>query len=238
MPRLTVQIDRGQIRPAFERFYAESQQEMERAALVASDRASKQAVTNIRREMQGARLGRLGGAIGQNSDLQKGRIHRSGAENFSASGAVFVRSRSERTRGTIESYTEGSTIRPVRGRWLWIATNEIPARAGRERMTPDNYRRADLERRIGPLVMVRSINGNPLLIVQSASVSEVGKARSAKARTKTGKLRKGQREKQFIVAFIGIPATSRAARVDVESILTRAAADMPSMVGDALKKGR
>ena len=205
-----------------------------RAALAASDRAAKDALTDLRGTMRAAGLGGLGLALGQTSDLRKtGTVYRR-SNGFSASGTIYTRSGSPRSRGALESYLVGSTIRPVRGRFLWIATDEIPRVTGRFRMTPELYRKNGFEAKIGPLVQIRSVNGNPLLVVKNASVSASGKARSAKSRTKTGRLRKGQREKEFIVAFIGIPATSRKARIDADAILARAAARVPEYLTQAL----
>lgn len=195
-------------------------QRMEQAALVATDRAAKGALADMRTAFSGSGLGRLGNALGYGSDLRKGRgIKRFGASGFSASGWVHVRAPSERVLGALEAYTEGADIRPVKGRWLWIATDQIPARAGRYRMTPQRYVERGLEAKIGPLVFVRSINGRPLLVVKTASISASGKARSAKALRRNGQPRKGQRAKEFIVAFVGIPRTSRAARVDPRAVV-------------------
>lgn len=198
----------------------------ERRLLVESDRAATEAKDEIRDEMTRARLGRLGNAIGATSDLKKGNgVHRSGGKT-TASGVVFIRSKSERTRGTIASYTEGGEILPRNSRWLWIATDDVPARAGRVKITPGNWSKFGLDQRIGPLVLVKSVNGWPLLVVKDASVSLSGKPRSAKSLTKTGKLRKGQTARSFIVAFYAIPRTSRQARLNPRAIASRAAQRM------------
>jgi hypothetical protein len=148
---------------------------------------------------------------------------------------VLVRSRSRRSRGAIEAYTGGAEIRPTRGRFLWIATDQIPNRAGRFRMTPEGYRANGFEQRIGPLVFVKSVNGYPLLVVKDSSVSAVGKTGSARALTKTGRTRKGYAAKPFIVAFIGVPRTSRQARVDVDSIMRAVTAELPATYFKAME---
>lgn len=212
----------------FDIFRRFSQQRIEASASRAVHKAGRGALTEIRSQFSGAGLGRLGFAIGATSDLDKNRINRRGATGFSVSSAIHLRSRSERTIGAIESYTKGSTITPRRGRWLWIATDEIPRVTGRVRITPELYRKNGFEQKIGPLVFVRSINGSPLLVVKNASVNAGGKSRSAKSLTKRGALRKGQRAKDFIVAFIGIPHTARAARVDVNAIVEAAQTRLPA----------
>lgn len=222
---------------AFDIYYRQSIQAMERAALRATDLARRAAVTRIRQGMQGAGLGRLGNAVGSTSDLAKGnRIKRYAQDGFSVSGVVYVRSKSERTLGAIEAYTQGANIVPVRSRWLWIPTDEIPRVTKRERLTPALWRKNGFNQKIGPLVQIKAVNGNPLLVVRNVGVSEVGKSRSAKSLTKTGRARKGQRIKQFVVAFIGIPRTARAARVDVRAIMQEVTAGLPALFEQELRK--
>ena len=84
--------------------------------------------------------------------------------------------------------------------------------------------------------MVKSINGNPLLVAKNISVSEGGKSRSARALNKSGRPRKGQRAKEFVVAFIGIPRTSRAARVSVSAIMAQALDRLPATFETELRK--
>lgn len=235
MPRINARVAAPSHDAAFSDYYRFAEQRSENAALIATDRARTIALNDIRDAMKNAGLGRLGNGLGSNSDLAEGRgVHRSSGGGFSASGVVFIRSRSPRTRGAIQAYTEGAEIRPVRGRWLWIATDDIPRVTGRERMTPALYRQNGFEQKIGPLVFVRSVNGNPLLVVKNAGVSEVGKSRSARSLTKRGQARKGQRIKEFLVAFIGIPRTARAARVDASAIMSRVQAQLPDLYAQAM----
>lgn len=224
MLRTSITMPRG----VFDQFKRYSIQRLERAAMKVTDRASRDAHAEIK-----AALGKgRGGAIKQFSDQQKGSVYRRGEEAFSASGGLAIRTRNERTVGAIKSATEGANIVPVKGRYLWIATDEIPKRAGRRKMTPALYRASGLEQRIGPLVPVRGINGRPLLVVRGASVSAAGASNRAKSRTKTGKLRKGQRAKDFIVAFVGVPRVTRRQEVNVPAIMKKHA----DAVGPAILK--
>jgi len=233
--RLSARLDRADFEGPFAQYRQFAVQRMERAALIATDNARRQALNSIRGAMAGAALGRLGNAISSTSDLEKGRgVHRIGTDGFSASGVVFVRSKSERTLGAIESYIQGAEIRPVRGRWLWIATDNIPRVTGRYRMTPELYNQNGFDRKIGPLVFVRSVNGSPLLVVRNVGVSVAGQKRSAKSLNKRGVPRKGQTAKEFVVAFVGIPRTARAARIDVEAICRSVAAELPNLFYQAL----
>jgi len=236
---ISAKLDRSRIGSAFEDFYRNAQQRMERAALIATDRASRAAVTQVRQQMASAGLGRLGNAIGQTSDLRDGRgVKRRGERAFSASGVVFVRSKSPRTLGAIEAYTAGATIRPRNGRWLWIPGADIQRLAGgkgdRQRVTPGSWARLGLDKKIGRLEFVPSVNGRPLLIVRGAGVSLTGKRGSARSLKKNGQARRGQIAREFLVAFIGIPATSRAARVDVAKIMREAADSLPALFSQAL----
>lgn len=207
---------------------------LQAAALNATARAALTAKRKLRADMQGAGLGRLGNAVDHGSDAEKNGRVRTMGQGWSASGWLAIRSRSERTIGAIESYTAGADITPKRGRWLWIATDEIPIRAGRQRMTPSLYNRMGFASKIGPLMPAKSSNGTPLLIVRNVGVSASGKPRSARSLTKRGMPRRGQQQVDFIVAFFGIPHTSRRARVDVDAIVAEARASLPGLITQEL----
>jgi hypothetical protein len=211
---------------------------MERVAQRVTDRAASGAKDDITTAMAGAGLGRLARVIGAGSDLRKGRIHRS-ADGFSASGFVFIRgSGNPRTVGAIQAYTEGADIRPKRGSYLWIASKQIPAKAGRNRMTPELYNSTGLDQRIGPLVFVPGHHrGTAWLIVESVSVNRAS-GRGARALPRKRALRGSRSQRLFIVAFTGIRRTSRTARFNSRAI-TKAQADrMPQLVADELSKIR
>lgn len=185
-----------------------------------SDRAARNAQRMIRSDMAGARLGRLGNAIGMTSDKMKGEPITRRGDARRASGVVFIRSKSERTVGAIISYTEGADITPTKGRWLWIATENaqrvIGSGAQRRRLTPALWRARGLDDKIGPLIRLRSVNGNPILAVRNVGVSQVAGGRPrARGLTKRGAPRKGDTARELVVMFIGIPRTARAARVNV-----------------------
>lgn len=214
-----------------------AERRIEAAALLASHNGAQIALREIRGAMAGAGLGRLGRAIGATSDLQRGRgVHRRAGGGFSASGIVFVRSKSERTRGAIRSYTEGAQITPKRSRWLWITGPDLPRVTGRFRMTPELYEKNGWASKLGPLVKINGPKGTPLLIVRNVGVSLTGKGRSAKSLKKNREPRKGQVKKDFIVAFIGIPGTARAARVNVPMIMRQVQAQMPELIRRAIRE--
>lgn len=231
MIRTTVEFPLGFV----EEYRRYSEQRLGQAMLKAADVASKGAKADIRDAMSGAGLGRLGQAIGQESDLSKGLgVHSLPNGGFSASGMMMVRG-SQRSHGAVEAYTEGADIRPIKSQWLWIATDAIPKRAGRYRMTPALYNSSGLAARIGPLVMVRRSNGYPMLVVKGVGVLAAS-GRGARRLPKRGGVRAGRVEAS-IVAFIGIPYTSRLSRVDVPSIVRARAETVGALVNAELQKG-
>lgn len=235
MTRIKVEL-RMPPRSAFDNFERETKARLQAASLNATQIAAGRAKSKIQTGMRRAGLGLLGNAIGNGGDLGKRGAVRSAGPGWSASGWVHVRSRSERTAGAIEAYTAGAEIAPRRGRWLWIPTDDIPARVGKRSITPENYSRLGLASKIGPLVFVLTPSGQALLVVQGASLSGAGKSRSAKSRRKDGGLRKGQVAAETIVAFVGIRRTSRAARVDVPAIMREAQALLPELIELQLRR--
>lgn len=203
--------------------------QLQKNALAMVNRGAREAKDQMRTEMAAAGLGRLGYALGSGGDRT---VHQQPG-GWSASGWVFIRSKSPRTVGAIISYTEGASIRPRKGRWLWIPTDEAYRTVG---LPPGGEtKKARLEphlwdqtwgKRFGPLAVIKSVNGRPLLILkQPASVSLSGR-RGIKPLLKSGRAPKGFVEKEFIVMFIAIPATSRTARVDPQAIARRAVANL------------
>ena len=216
------------------------------AALKATDRAAKKLKERHRSEMAAAGLGKLGMALGSGSDLEKGgRVHR-GPDGWSVSGWVYVRSGSKRSRGALQAYTEGASITPKNSSGLlWFPTDDImrmarvplPSSAGNARanvrLTPKLWRRT-YEARFGKLFRLPGTN---LLAVKNATLSLAGKPRSIKPLTKRGKVPKGQIAKEFVIAFIGIPQTSRAARVNPETIARKVLAELGRDFTVTMKSG-
>lgn len=210
----------------------------EQALLVASHRAGQVATTRIKAAMGAAGLGRLSRAIGATSDLDKGgQVHRSASKSISASSAIHLRSRSERTVGAIQAYTQGATIRPRNGGWLWIPSPELQRRVkGGARVTPGNWRSSGLEARIGPLVKIPGNHaGEVVLIVPAVTTRVDGRARPLRV-PKSGRARAGRVLRENFVAFTGIRSTSRRARVDPHQIIDSARAELPALIAAELEK--
>lgn len=216
-------------------------QSFERAGVRTVGIISRRGKSALRERMAGAGLGRLGNAVDARGET---RVFRYGAEGFSVSAQFFIRSRSERTLGALKAYTEGADIYPRRGRWLWIPTDNIRRLAGSNRkgqgfrLTPALWRAHGFDQKIGPLVLIKSVNGYPLLVVRNVGVDLSGRKPSVKSLTKKGMPRKGQTEKEMVVAFVGIPRTARAARISVTEILNSVRAEMPGVFATELAKER
>lgn len=200
-------------------------QRLESAALDATDQVAREALKDVRVEMAGAGLGRLGNAYSYGSDKRSGNgVKRRGPEAFSASAWIYVRSKSERAHGAILAYTRGAQIRPVKGAWLWFATENAPKRAGRFKMTPALYNRSGYAQSIGPLVRIPGRDKREaLLVVNNVTVRSVGSASPRRVPAR-GAIRGGRERAENVVMFIGIKRTSREARVDPPAVMRRRAA--------------
>lgn len=219
-----------------EGFKRDSIQRAERAMLVATDTASRNALREIR---QNGSLKRLSNAIGQFSDLKKGSVFRFGNAGFSASGGLAIKTRNERTVGAIISFTEGAEILPVKGPWLWIATPELRIkRVGRKKITPALYRSGGFEQRLGPLIQVPGRNaGEALLIIRNVQTSIAGNRRPIRG-ARSGVPRAGREQKEFIVAFVGIRRTSRTRQIDVNAIMRANADRVGELFYAEMRKGQ
>lgn len=222
----------------FREFEQALRRKMEAAALEASHQAGRMASTRIKRAMSSAGLGRLGNAVASTSDLEKnGRVHRRGAGAFSASSAVHLKSRSERTVGAIEAYTVGATIRPRNGGWLWIPSPELQRRVkGGRRVTPGNWASSGLEQRIGPLVKIPGKHAGEVLLIVPAVTTRISGRASPRKLPKRGSVRSGRVLRENFIAFTGIRSTSRQARVDPTQIIESVQAEMPALLATALEK--
>jgi len=144
--------------------------------------------------------------------------------------------KSPRTAGALKSYIdqEATNIAPVRGRWLAIPSDQIPSKVARRKMTPDLYRSAGLEEKIGPLQFVRSSRpGVAFLIANDVTVRTDGKRGSARRLPKRGLASKG-RGHVSIIAFTLIRVTRRSMRVNPRQIAEKWARRMPALLNQEL----
>lgn len=220
----------------FTNFRASAELRLREAASRAVDRAAMTAKRNLRGDMDSAGLGKLKNVIGAGSDYQKGRVLNLPGGRFRVSGWIYIKSaRNERTSGAIKAYTEGADIRPVNGRWLWIATANIPPHSGRKRMTPALYKANGFESKIGPLQFVQGRHGGEALLIIKTPVSAKRTGSGAVRRLpKRGSIGATREKKENVVAFVGIRQTRRPARVNPRAIIQAAAQTVPAAVADFL----
>jgi hypothetical protein len=206
-----------------------------RAAARATEKAAIGARDEIRQQMRAQRLGGLANVVSFTSDLKKGRVPESADGGFDVAGFVTVRGiRSQRTLGALRAYVDNdaTSIQPVNGKWLAIATPELPRKAGRRRLTPALYKSTGLEQKIGPLKFVPGRSGIAYLVVEDATINL---ARRGKARRlpKRGGARAGRARVGF-VAFILIRQTRRSRRVDPRIIAAAWSRRLPGMISREL----
>lgn len=198
------------------------QRENRRAAIDATDIASKKAQGHVQAKMRSVGLGRLANAVGHTSSKRK----RQTAPGRDPYGVIYARGGDEsRAGGALEAYSQGATIRPVRGEWLAVPTKAAPKFVSvggrRRRLTPALWESGGFNQRIGKLIF-RQIRSNlALLVVRKVSLSpKTGQAKALGARRpRTRVVPDGD-----TVVFVLIKQTRRAKRFDQAAIM-RAYAD-------------
>lgn len=212
--RVTVRVpDIRSIRGDMERVLKENR----RAAIDATDIASKKAQKHIQAKMKSVGLGRLSNAVGQTSSKRK----RQTAPGRDPYGVIFARGGDEsRAGGALEAYSQGTTIRPKNGEWLAVPTKAAPrfvtVGGKRRRLTPALWEAGGFNQRIGKLVF-RQIRSNlALLVVRQVSLSpKTGQAKALGVRRpRTRIVPKGD-----TVVFILIKQTRRAKRFDKDDVV-------------------
>lgn len=190
-----------------------------RATHIAVDRASALGQKRVRQKMRAVGLGRLANAVGHTSSKRKNRM-----SDRNAWGVIFAKGGDDSLAGgALESYTRGSTIRPVEQEWLWFQTSAVPRRINGRRMTPGRYAKSGLETTIGRLIPIRISANRMLLVIRNVTLSpKNGRARAM------GKRRPRTRiPVKEVTAFIGIRWTRRAKRLDQNEIMALAAQLVP-----------
>lgn len=202
--------------------------DLRRAAIVATDRASREGRVELQARIRSVGLGKLGNAVGQTSTKRRG-----GAGD--PYGVWFARGGDNSLAGgALEAYSRGTTIRPVNGNWLWIPTKAIQRRirigSGRYRLTPARWIGSALEQTVGKLVFRLLSPTRAILVVQNVSIStRTGRAKApGKRRSKT------QIPTKEIIAFTGIKVTRRAKRFDKDQIAQAWSRRVPGFIADEL----
>jgi hypothetical protein len=216
-----------------------SLQQFATAVARSADDTAKAAQNAITDKMRETRLGKISRAIRYTSDYQKNRVPDIGlgVSDLKAGAVVWNRDPSERTQGTLDAYTNGEvTILPKHGRWLAIATDEIPAKVGRFRMTPYLYERSGLDRKIGPLQFIQGKkSGNAFLIVHDVQVNAAHGFGRARRIPKTGRISANKKQVGFIIAFILIRVTRRSERLNPKQIFRDEFTKLPDRIRARLR---
>jgi hypothetical protein len=191
------------------------------------DRATRLAQKGGQAKARAVGLGRLAGAIGATSSEQKRR-----RDPDNAWGAIFARGGDDsRAGGALEAYTKGATIRGRNVEWLAIATNAVPKRIGRYRMTPQRYEAAGSP--LGPLVFHRiSVNRAVLIIQGDFTVSR----KTGRAKRFAGRVTRSRTRQRDVIAFVLIKETRRMQRFDQVAITRRAATKLPEFIAEEQAK--
>ena len=211
-----------------------------RAVVRAVDQTGAAGQKQTRAAMVAARMGGLSKTIKYTSDQKKGRVPQiDGNTRTWRTGAVmWGPHNSERAVGAFAAYSSGlTTIVPRRGRWLAIATDEIPKKVGRYRMTPELYEANGFDRRIGPLHFLESKRhpNEAFLIVHDVQVNAARGFGNARRIPRHGRVGDGRKAVDFIVAFILIRVTARAERYSPKAIWIAECRKMNNRVVDNLR---
>jgi hypothetical protein len=212
--RVTVRVpDVRAIRSDIQRIERENR----RAAIDATDIASKKAQRHIQAKMMSVGLGRLSNAVGQTSAKRK----RQTGPDRDPYGVIFARGGDEsRAGGALEAYSQGAVIRPRSGAWLAVPTKAAPrfvnVAGRRRRLTPALWEAGGFNQRIGKLIFRQIRSDLALLIVRQVSLSpKTGQAKAlGPRRPRTRVVPKGD-----TVVFVLIKQTRRAKRFDKDEIV-------------------
>jgi hypothetical protein len=221
--------------PNYTRIYGESGRQLRKniraAAVIATDRSSKEGQRAVQERIRSVGLGRLSNAVGQTS-TRKERDQASGRNPY---GVIYARGGDESLAGgALESYSKGAVIVAQQKQWLAFATNAVPkyvSISGRRfRTTPELYKASRLASSIGKLVFRPIGPGRAVLVIQRVTLSpKTGQAKAAGPRAPRTRIAKKE-----VIAFILIRVTRRAARFDKDSIMRIYAERVPVYMSQAL----
>lgn len=201
--------------------------DLERAKVIATDRAAKEAREAVSQTIRSVGLGRLSNAVGYTSSKRRGK------DLSDPYGAIFAKGGDESLAGgALESYTRGAYIRANQRQWLAYPTGAIPNRVGRYRTTPILYSLSKSYGSIGSLIFKPIKPDLALLVIKKVTLSPKN-GRARKAGKNPSKTRVNADE---VVAFVLIRITKRAARFDKDATVFLVAKRMPDYLADALEQ--
>lgn len=179
-----------------------------KASLFATDLAGQRAHRRQQATMRSVGLGRLDRAVGWTSAQKKG-------QTGTPYAAIFAKGdRESRAAQALEAYSKGATIRAVNGEWLAFATDAIPKRVGRKKITPKLYNNSGLATSIGKLIFRKVKPNLALLVLRKVSLSpKTGQAKALGVRRPRTRIV----PEKDVVAFVLIRQTRRAKRWDKDA---------------------
>ena len=199
--------------------------DLQRAKVIATDRAARDARDAVAQTIRSVGLGRLGNAVGFTSSK------RQGGNSADPYGAIYAKGGDESLAGgALESYTRGATIRANNRQWLAYPTGAIPNKVGRYRTTPILYSLSKSYGSIGGLVFKPIKPDLALLVIKKVTLSPKN-GRARKAGKNPSKTRVNADE---VVAFVLIRITRRAARFDKDATVFLVAKRVPEYLQAAL----
>lgn len=183
-----------------------------------------------RTTMRAAQLGGLANAVKAKS--KRGTDKRG---NPNAYGVIYADNGDESRAGqALLAYSKGTTIRPVKGPWLWFQTDrirrtaKIPGEGRRGRMTPERYRR--MGNPLGPLQFAQISPRLAKLYVEVADISvKTGLASRPGVRKTRTKVRQ-----QRVTIFFGIRNTKRSQRYDPQAIVRQSHNEIPADIASEM----
>lgn len=228
--RLTAKASMDPIR-ATSAAAAQYLRDLRAAAIISTDRASREAQRGVQERITSTGLGRLSRAVGHTSTRREGEA--GGRDPY---GVIFAKGGDRSLAGgALESYTRGSVIRPGPGRvWLAFPTKAVPRfisiGGARRRLTPELYLKSGLMQSIGRLEFRPISDNRAVWVIKRVSVSpKTGRARAmGPGRTRT---RIAQKE---VIAFVGIRVTRRAQRFNKDGVVSFYARRVPAYIQEAL----
>lgn len=201
----------------------ERERQVSAAASTVVQAKTRDAQQRQRTAMRAAGLGGLANAVKVKTGRSKDRR---GADN--AYGVIYADNGDESRAGqALKAYSQGTTIQPVRGAWLWYQTDKIrrtakvPGDTRRGRMTPERYRRQGSP--LGPLKFALL---NPRLAKLYVEVADISVKTGLASRPGKGRPRTKVRTNRVTI-FFGIKNTRRAQRYDPQAIVRQSHGEIP-----------
>jgi hypothetical protein len=201
----------------------ERERQVSNAAATVIPNQTRGAQQRQRTAMAAAGLGQLGRAVKVKTGRGKDK-----RGNDNSYGVIYADNGDQSRAGqALKAYSQGTTINPVRGAWLWYQTDKIrrtakvPGDTRRGRMTPERYRRQGSP--LGPLEFALI---NPRLAKLYVEVADISVRTGLASRPGKGKPRTKVRHKRVTI-FFGIKNTRRAQRYDPQSIVRQSHGEIP-----------